>query len=631
MPYLFLVNLGPVQEFIATARRSRDLWFGSYLLSELSKAAAQAIVKHSGVSSLIFPAIENEADLAALNIPNRILAQINIEQGDLWGFAEDGQQRGGVKFAVCDRLHQIRKDAFEVVKGKRGKFDEDAAEKQIDDMLEYFWVALPLEKQEDYKDVRKRLEALMAARKVTRDFKPIKWGDNIPKPKSSLDGSRESVIPESAYPEARSSNGERKRKIEDLYKYYGAGQAERLSGVDLLKRHGNRGGDSRFPSTSHIAALPLLERLRQGDIAHAKRAWYAYTEKLIGLNVELETVPPRYGNHPVTANYEGELLFESRLRELLESSGVDKDKLEEAQKALRDFLKAATNGDKPIPYYAILLADGDSMGKVIDFQNEVKDHQALSKALNEFARSVQAIVEGDLEKGGHRGALVYAGGDDVLAFLPLHTVLQCAKTLADTFKKKLKDFKDKHGKPPTLSVGVVVAHHLEPLSEALALARAAERAAKSVRGKNALAVIISKRSGADRTVSGQWGDFDERLNLLIGLHVNEEIPDGAAYQLRDLALRLTVSQDSRDYDAKKDEALKKAMCYEAVRILGRKQPGGGAGGIDKATLEKLGEMLESDDIGVKRLADELIVARDFALAVILASNKKEPSYANVDH
>jgi hypothetical protein len=37
---LLLITIGPVQEFIAAARRSRDLWFGSWLLSELSKAAA---------------------------------------------------------------------------------------------------------------------------------------------------------------------------------------------------------------------------------------------------------------------------------------------------------------------------------------------------------------------------------------------------------------------------------------------------------------------------------------------------------------------------------------------------------------------------------------------------------------
>ena len=39
--YLISIAIGPVQDFIASARRSRDLWFGSWLLSELSKTAAR--------------------------------------------------------------------------------------------------------------------------------------------------------------------------------------------------------------------------------------------------------------------------------------------------------------------------------------------------------------------------------------------------------------------------------------------------------------------------------------------------------------------------------------------------------------------------------------------------------------
>ena len=51
--YLISIAIGPVQDFIASARRSRDLWFGSWLLSELSKAAAEYIDSQKG--ELIFP------------------------------------------------------------------------------------------------------------------------------------------------------------------------------------------------------------------------------------------------------------------------------------------------------------------------------------------------------------------------------------------------------------------------------------------------------------------------------------------------------------------------------------------------------------------------------------------------
>ena len=57
--HLLALTVGPVQEFIAAARRTRDLWFGSYLLSEISKATAKAVQDHGG--TLIFPAPHNAA------------------------------------------------------------------------------------------------------------------------------------------------------------------------------------------------------------------------------------------------------------------------------------------------------------------------------------------------------------------------------------------------------------------------------------------------------------------------------------------------------------------------------------------------------------------------------------------
>ncbi|MBV8856450.1 MAG: hypothetical protein JOZ02_05770 [Acidobacteria bacterium] len=84
MEYVLAISLGPVQEFIAAARRSRDLWFGSWLLSELSKAAAEHIVRHgvsgsrpAGLDSLIFPAVNDPEDLRAgssLSVVNKIIA-----------------------------------------------------------------------------------------------------------------------------------------------------------------------------------------------------------------------------------------------------------------------------------------------------------------------------------------------------------------------------------------------------------------------------------------------------------------------------------------------------------------------------------------------------------------------------
>src|SRR5260370_19734570 len=83
MSYLFLVNIGPVQDFIASARRSRDLFFGSWLLSELSKAAAKEIVNNKGILIFPEPGLQNMPNALSLgsklNVANKILAVIEGE------------------------------------------------------------------------------------------------------------------------------------------------------------------------------------------------------------------------------------------------------------------------------------------------------------------------------------------------------------------------------------------------------------------------------------------------------------------------------------------------------------------------------------------------------------------------
>ena len=46
--YLLAIHIGPVQEFIAAARRTSDLWAGSQLLLEVVGAAAATFVSFAG-------------------------------------------------------------------------------------------------------------------------------------------------------------------------------------------------------------------------------------------------------------------------------------------------------------------------------------------------------------------------------------------------------------------------------------------------------------------------------------------------------------------------------------------------------------------------------------------------------
>jgi|SRR5690554_5300 len=414
---VIIVHIGPVQEFIFAARRTRDLWYGSWLLSELSKAAALKIVEmnDNDLDCLVFPAPESISDLQSVTFrsPNKVIARIPH-------MVEIGNE---VKKAVIDRLAKICDAVFEIDK-IRGDFERDVARQQVLDLPEIYWVTCPI--ANNYTFARKYAEALMAARKSTRYFKPVTWGS--PQPKSSLDGLRESVIPESAY---EISNEE------ELRLNYGVRKGERLCGVGLLKRHGRRGKDDRFPSTSHLAALPLLGRLKDKQ---ATEQLFSSLRKLGIPEDVLETTPMK---HAVFGYNDGHLLYEERLQEFF----TETNKLEQAKKKLQDFLKTAFNDERPLPYYALIKADGDNMGKTID-QLQVASHRQFSKCLSRFAAKVECIVNEE------SGALIFSGADDVIALVPVHTALACARRLSKTFYQEMAQFKttDNGGEiTPTLS------------------------------------------------------------------------------------------------------------------------------------------------------------------------------------
>ena len=82
--YVLIISIGPVQGFIAAARRSRDLWSGSWLLSEMAKACAYSL--HKRKVELIFPAPKNpEQDLQAdsdLSVGNKIQVLVTAKDSE---------------------------------------------------------------------------------------------------------------------------------------------------------------------------------------------------------------------------------------------------------------------------------------------------------------------------------------------------------------------------------------------------------------------------------------------------------------------------------------------------------------------------------------------------------------------
>jgi len=218
-----------------------------------------------------------------------------------------------------------------------------------------------------------------------------------------------------------------------------------------------------------------------------------------------------------------------------EDAAVTDDLLRAGHEACNALVRAArAEGiSPPSRYYGVLLLDGDKMGAWLSGERRPTEdmtvdrayHQAVSRALGHFAGSlVPPLVE-----TSYLGQLVYSGGDDVMAFCSRLDTLPLARALRAAFSSHLSPqgqvdwTRDRPFTPlsetdePTLghtasaSAGVVIAHHMYPLSEVLREGRRAEKKeAKDALGRDALAVSVLKRGGQRETAGGRWraGDLD---------------------------------------------------------------------------------------------------------------------------
>lgn len=509
--HLLLVTLGPVQDFIAQARRTRDLWYGSHLLSELGRAAARALT--AGGAELIFPALgKGGAELSPCLAPvrsdgtppqdvaNKILAEVPAG-------ADPERLARATREAV---MRFWRDDLAAPVKARCSGLLASGIDavwsEQVDTLLEFAASWLPLG---DYAETRRKLEQAIAGRKMLRDFGAWAHGRGSV-PKSSLDGARETVL---LPPRQRDARLARKYRIAD---------GEQLDAIGLVKRAG--GEPDQFVPVVNVALaswVALASRVAPSELGSLHAAC-----RELGISRIARTDLPCAAPFPFDAS----VLLPSRWRSVFEEQGLDGGAESWGQEHVKPILRKVS---EPYPYVACLVADGDRMGKAIDRLGSAVEHRAFSAALTGFAGQARKVVEQE-----HRGALVYAGGDDVLAFLPLPEALACADELRTRFAAVMGPACGSipAEERPTLSVGLGIGHVMESMGDLLALGRQAEREAK--RDRNALAVIVDKRSGGTQSWRAPWSDDPVRTLAAATALLRDRLPSRKVYEIASTLSRL---------------------------------------------------------------------------------------------
>ena len=515
-PY-FHFTLGPVQGFVAQARRTRDFWAGSFLLSWLAGVAICAVEKQGG--EIIFP-IPNQNFLDAIlgknkeakpqqgGIPNRFMADIsNCQKFDGNAVTNAVKQAW---LAIADKVWEKDRQGLE----QQGYPTKEIWERQNNNFWDMSWVITE-----------------------GRDTSALDKRKNFRTHTTSVEGGYKCMMME-GYQElsgASDKNSGKKRRnywvnLVQLIHSKDIGETEELCAIAYIKRrfvhtfkdvkkpievNGNtlmiHGWQlpHNVPSVAYMASVPWLKNLLENqnymddfkqvlnhidemkyfsdvDINeraesknHVKTIQQIINDTKIDLkeisldgNIYYQTFWDNIGNFVADKqNYDGKI---DDYRPKIKSA------LSKLYEKMDDF--------EPSPYYAILLMDGDSLGKQMSHEAR---QPIISKALDNFTQQAQEIVR------NNDGFLIYAGGDDVLALLSLDDAIKTANQLriayADCFAQASNNETKVHS---TLSGAINYCHIGMPLTQVLMDSHdLLDNIAKDGVGRNALAVRVWKPSG----------------------------------------------------------------------------------------------------------------------------------------
>lgn len=565
---LLHLHIGPVQGFIAAARRTQDLWLGSYIVAYLSMQAVYAIAEQLGPDAVLYPDLSTLPLYGALadrdrpdpdrsgwlraSLPNRFMALVPSHR------AEDLARRAADRVASTWRSIGARVQENLPrgdIAGDKSFQCQLAAHLEIDATLQpwgsdasYKWT---------FQCVR---DDLTAQRRLITDFPPV--GSAVAKctqcgEREQLGGDMRSWRDLRNALDLRYSDGQQtgaRRETIDLR------DGEALCAVCLTKRFANRwyfgavnGGSVlelnwekadtdrlllRFPSVATIASAPARAALArsaadtsawEGALARC-HAHLRFTEP--GNLLQALGGPARARSMVLDVDgtwfYDTSYIVETALRDHeLAKTGSE---LEQTRTELRADLPEALGAFKAClgqvakgynrsslhitPYYAVISLDVDKMGKWLDGSHddalnhsdflatlEPATKRSITPALHrEISRRQSSLASGPLYAivEQHLGRVIYSGGDDLLAFVPLPTLWHCLADLHQRFRAN-----DALGDKVTVSAGVAVTHWRAPLSQALHLAREAEKTAKEREGDKVV-IQVDKRSGAPLTYIDGW-------------------------------------------------------------------------------------------------------------------------------
>ncbi len=583
----FYFTLGPVQGFVAQARRTRDFWAGSFVLSWLSAVAMQATKQQGGTITFPFPddnylnflVGEGQGEPPQQgSIPNRFKAlQAKVPQD-----FDANLVMKSVEIAWQALAELVWKNDIEPQVGIES-ISKDIWDRQVTQFWDKSWCLTEDVNASDLLDRRKNWRSYMA---------PVENGIkcSLMEGWQEISGQSFQKGMQQFWQDLRSSSDSINKDIHPseqlcaiafikrrFMHYFNALNSQMPSSIEETKWQ-IKGWKlpHNVPSTAYLAAAPwLLDTINSvkedldiaTDLKQLHSAISSYHGSHEGQNLSLKMLDKACESQNVLSisnwkwsDVSGQFLYEGAIEQWIseakkEGDNDDVSSLTNLQGALK---KVSSKTRTPSPFYALLLMDGDSLG--IQMSNPAKQ-TAISRALNDFTKGVPACIK------EHSGFLVYAGGDDVLALMPQTTALECANALrkfySECFAEQNNQLSIDNKISTSLSGAIEFAHYKTPLTKILQDAHPLlDNIAKDKTGRDSLAIRIHKPGGLHAQWSSPWqvGDADVVNDLIqiiakVASYDSQQFANGFFFKLESLIQQLGLDKAGHDFDIDNIQAL----------------------------------------------------------------------------
>ncbi|WP_434302010.1 type III-B CRISPR-associated protein Cas10/Cmr2 [Clostridium botulinum] len=456
---IILFSIGSIQNFIINSRKVSDLFNSSKILSKLISNGMD-FIKIKGNGELLLPQLLDKKE----SLPNYFIMKYESNK-HLGKELEKYIRRSYIDMLMKGNI----KTSLEKYK--------DQIERQLDSSLDIYWVEYDLEESFDLNDSHKYAQVYYEVYKYFEAVKNVKKFNNICEEgkKCSICGSRNAIV----------VNSNKKKEpfgIQKIYKYQDFVEDSLFKLIEILKNEDinlsldeikkvkenacnnhleSKDIDIKLKENEMLCGVCLLKRIYEGEkipsLAQITLSSWIENEKKYGKYNEYKEAINKL-NKKDSSFDEYECMYKENWDKILKNLEIDnKDELK------KELIEKLSNKNLP-KYYCMYRMDIDNLGEWMSGKYKTSDKKLyeyqidLSQRIYKFFNKLKE----NYFQGNSKSILVYVGGDDLLALIPVDEIFKLEQNVRACFEEEVQVGEYKN---ITYSKGIFVAHYKTPLGE----------------------------------------------------------------------------------------------------------------------------------------------------------------------